>query len=529
MSRTNMHSNVDGNLAGLTPAECLRLLTANSKTWLLPTFVVGLIALGYAIVMPRFWEASQGLMVRPEVSNATGAAVGKFADLYQMRTFQETILEIAKSPQVISAAVAAVDSEAYGYPVEADEDDIEEMRQHLSLLPPGGAEFGKTEVCYLQVEDTDRQRALKLVAEFAKQIDSRLRELRTEKARSLSVELGQQVARAKAALQGETDRLATFEARVGADLGELRMLNASFSGQSDLRQQAVQLNDERRAAETGVRQAEQLLKVLRSSQDAPEKLIAMPSALLASQPTLRRLKDGLVDAQLRAARLEGTRTANHPQVRAAQESVKFIREDLHNELAVAARGVEVELQLGKSRAAKLEQQHQEVQDRLARLAELRAGYDNRMSAVENSREVLDQAQTQLGQVDAQLVAASSTNLVTPIDQPETGPNPGGPGRASVVLVGIFGGFALGVGWIFLTASPSSGAQVRDINEGGADSGERSTSEPVAPVDPVANVPTTPRMPESPQVLPSSLPLAVSDKIAEILAARDSVAAVKSRD
>ena len=361
---------------------------------------------------------------------------------------------------------------------------------------------------------------MRLVAELGQQVDGRLRRLRKEQSQSLSSELHQQVEIAQAALEVETEQLVKFESQVGADLGELRMLNASFSGQSDLRQEAVHLNNERRSAKMKVRQAEQLLVILQAARREPEQLIAMPNSLIESQPTLRRLKDGLVDAQLRAARLGGTRTADHPQVQAANESVATIRLDLHDELEVAIRGVQVELQLGNDRVVHLEQQHQGVQQRLGRLAELRAGYANRMSAVENSRKVLDRAQKQLGEVSATLVAAHSASLVTPIDQPETGPNPGGPGRASVVLLGTFGGFALGMGWLFLTVTPTP-VLLESLEAETAVEPEIEKVKPVNAKPPVVVLPLQ-------RNIPSSLPPAVAAKIAEIVAARETVVPGETR-
>ena len=140
-----MSTNATANLAGLTPGECYRLLVEHRRKWLLPTVVCGALALGYALVMSRYWEATQGLVVRREVSSSVTNEPGKFADLYEMRTFQETILELAKSQQVLTATLKAVDHQA----VEPTAKDIEKLRKRLSLLPPGGAEFGKTEVCYL--------------------------------------------------------------------------------------------------------------------------------------------------------------------------------------------------------------------------------------------------------------------------------------------------------------------------------------------------------------------------------------------
>jgi len=501
-----MSSNIAANLAGLTPGECFRLLARYRNKWLLPTLIGSLLSLGYAFTMTRYWEASQGLIVRPEVSASTTQDPGKFSDLYQMRTFQETILELGKSRQVLAATLKVVDE----LTDEPSFKEIEKARKHMSLLPPGGAEFGKTEVCYLQVKDTSRERALQLVAELGRQIDSRLHRLRSEKSKNLSEELEQQVALAQAALKAETGQLAEFETQVGADLGELRMLNASFSGQSDLRQQAVSLQDARRDAELEVRKAEQLLVVLRAAQEQPEQLIAMPNSLLESQPTLRRLKDGLVDAQLRAARLGGTRTADHPQVQAANTSVVTIRKDLHKELSVAIRGVEVDLQLNAGRSVQLEEQHQSVQQRLGRVAEMRADYANRTAAVENSRRTLDQTQQQLGEINATRVTAFGASLVMPIDQPESSLYPAGPGRASVVLLGTFCGFVFGLSWLFLTVAP-----VPTVDQ---------APETAVAMEPARNpgeaVPVMAFAVPTPRKIPSSLPPEVAAKISAIVASRE---------
>ncbi len=495
---TAMSSRTANNLTGLTPSECLRLLIEHRRKWLLPTIACGALALCYALVMSRYWEASQGLVVRRQASSSMSNEPGKFADLYEMRTFQETIFELVKSRQVISSTLKGVALAETGRDGgEPTASEIESFRKRVKMSPPGGAEFGKTEVFYLQAKDTNRDRAIRLVSELCKQLDARLGRLRSEQSQSLIGELNQQVEQAEAALQAETGLLAELELEVGPDLGELRMLNASFSGQSDLRQEAVNLNNERRAAEIRVREAKHLLRILNDAREEPDHLVAMPSSLLVSQPTLRRLKDGLVDAQLRAARLGGTRTSDHPQVLAANLAVENIRQDLHNELEVAIRGVEVESHLSKDRRANLEQQYQGVQQRLSRLAGLRVGYANRMAAVESSRIVLSQAQKQLGEVRSGQLTAHDVSLVTPIDRPETGPNPVGPGRASIVLLGTFGGFAFGMGWLFLTVVP-----------GPVDSGEVAI-----PAAAATTATSTPRK------VPSSLPPAVAAKVAEIIASR----------
>ena len=439
----------------LTPRDCWNLLSDHWRTWVLSMGLCAAAALLYALFMTRNWEAVQGLLVRDEASAHSAKQPGKFADLYEMRSFQETILEVAKSHQVLSSTLSEVEGASGGKPVEPSAEAIEKLRKNMTMLPPNGAEFGKTEIFYLAVKDPRRERAIQLVQALCRQLSVRLGELRVQRSGGLIAEVNQQVELASEMYEKENDRLIAFESEVGADLGELRLLHSASGGQSDLRQQAVEMEQETRLNESRLRQGEELLSVLKAAQSDPAQLIAMPSSLLKFQPTLQRLKDGLVDAQLRASALSGMRTPDHPHVRAAEEAVESIREELHRELAVAVMGLEIEIDLSRDRLGVLQSQLSSLQKRLGNLASLRAEYSSRLATVENSRSVLTQARKQMSEIQAKQVGAQSAALVTPLDVPDTGPHPVGIGRTSVLGLGALGGLMVGVGWVFLSISPSA--------------------------------------------------------------------------
>jgi polysaccharide biosynthesis transport protein len=434
----------------LTPQRCLRLLVEQRRLWIAPAIACGIIAMVYAIFMTRLWEAHQGLVVREEASVTSNKQPGKFADLYEMRTFQETLLELAKSHQVVTATMMNVAQAETGQAAPVpDAEQIEKFRKRLSMSPANGAEFGKTEVFYFSVKDPSRERAIRLVAELTRQLSLRLGELRRERSQGLISELEKQVELATEAHQAENQRLKEFETNVGGDLGELRTLHSAMGGQSDLRQQLVELEKESRIVDARLHEAEDLLMVLHAAQDDPQQLVAMPGSLLKIQPTLQRLKNGLVDAQLQVSKLGGNRTAEHPQVKAATEAVEKIREELHRELAVVIEGLQVDIGLSNNRQEVLNLQIADMQSRLNRLAEFRAEYSSRVASVDNSRLVLNQVRKQLSEVQAKQVAALNAHLITAIDSPETGPYPVGLGRTMVVILGTFGGLVLGLAWLFL--------------------------------------------------------------------------------
>jgi uncharacterized protein involved in exopolysaccharide biosynthesis len=440
----------------LTPRHLLRLLAAQRTLWIVPTLVGAVLAAAYSLVAPKYWEASQALVVRQETAGSTGPRPGKFADLYEMRTLQETILELAKSQQVVAATLHEVDRRMTGgEPSAPSLTDIEKFRKLLKMVPPDGSEFGKTEVFYFCVRDPHRDRAIQLVAELCRQLDLGLRQLRTKRADSLIAELEQQVKSAAEQHAAETKRLVDFESQVGQDLGELRMLHSASSGQSDLRQEMVQVETDARKFKTQVSETEELLALLRGAESDPQQLIATPNSLLTSQPALRRLKDGLVDAQLATAKLSGTRAADHPLVRAAVEAEAQIRGDLHRELVTAIKGANVDLDLGRQRLAAAQSRLDNLQQRLGGLANERAEYSNRVAAVDNSRKSLDRARVDLSTAKASLAAAQSGSLVTQLDKPETGSNPVGLSRKTVTAAGAAAGFLLGLGLVFLGLGPQN--------------------------------------------------------------------------
>ncbi len=438
----------------VTPREIVRILSTYRDRWIVPTIVCAALSVAYALVMTRYWEASQSLVLRQEARSTSSNQPGKFADLYEMRTLQETILELIKSRQVVVATLKGASEDSSGAAREPSDQEIEKFRKRLQMLPPNGAEFGKTEVFYLRVKDPSRAHAIRLVTELCDQLDRRLSQLREERAQSLIAELEKQVELAAALHDQETHRLHAFEGQLGADLGELRMLHSAFSGQSDLRQQLVQLEGESRQTMARVREAEQLLTLLQAAENNPEQIVAMPNSLLVSQPALSRLKNGLVDAQLRTARLGGTRSSAHPRVQAAFASEEKIRHDLHGELQTSVEGAQVDLQLLQERSQTVTGQLQGIQQRLGRLAEQRTEYSNRVAALASSRTMLDRSRQKLNEVQATQAAAHSASLVSRIDQPETGPYPMGPGRAMVVMTGTMGGLIFGLGFLFLTVEPT---------------------------------------------------------------------------
>jgi succinoglycan biosynthesis transport protein ExoP len=440
----------------------VQTLRRHPLRWTVPMVVLTLVAAAYAVFTPAQWEASQALLVRDEASGSPNKP-GRFADPDARRTAQETILELAKNRGVLAAALAQVGAPAGTVPAAEwpSIGDVESAQGRIRVVAPNGAEFGQTEMFYLKVTDIDAERAKALASAICDQVEIRLQQLRDHTARSLSDELAKTVGVAQADLDAATARLAAMESEVGADLGELRILNESASGESNLRMTLIQVKNELRQVELADDVNRQLLTVVEAARRDPVHLVAASNTLLDAQPSLRRLKDGLVDSQLLTARLLGLFTTEHPRVQAAVAAEDEVRKHLHGELAVAARGIESEIHLGARRVESLQNQLAQVNARLDRLAAMRAEYGNLVEDVRQRTDILKTAQTELADARASQAAAHAASLVTRMDAPTTGEHPIGPRKAIVVLVGLVGGLATGFGLVFLTA-PSTLASVESL-------------------------------------------------------------------
>jgi len=461
------------NKTGLTPAEVLQILRVHRRLWLVPTVALTLLASVYALFRTANWDASQALMVRDEAIGAT-VRPGKFQQPDDMKTTQETILELARSRAVLSAALAEAGpiKEAVAGKSWPNDEAIGALQGHVKLVPPKGAEFGKTELFYLNVEAESRDRAVALTATICEQLQIRSQELRDQKAQSLIAELTKTVDLAKTDLTTTTSELTKIESRVGADLGELRLLTEAGGGDSPLRRSINEMDQELRQAQQAIDANQELLSLLEASKTDARSLAAAPNRLLEAQPLLRRLKDGLVDAQLHTAQLSGNLTSNHPSVIAAKVAEQEIADHVRDEIDSSIVGVQAESRLSQARVDLLQTQLNDARSRLGKLANMRADYANLVAERNQRAEILKTAEQQLAEARASLAAARTASLITVIDAPVPSTAPVGPSKSMIVLGGLLGGLILGLGLLFLLVNPAQSDLPLVETSAGADISEK---------------------------------------------------------
>ena len=422
---------------------------SHAKFWVIPTVVATVGSVVVALMTPASWKAWQIMEVRNEaIGNQHGQA--QFASIDEMKVYQETILEVARSRVVSEAVLMRVGPPANhkaGKPWPT-EDDITSLQSSISINPPKGAEWGRTKIFYLSVTARTPELALARTRAVCNELETNLGKLRNANAQSVILELERAQTLAQTDLEVATSKLESLEREVGEDLGELRLLTENGSGDSNLRTTLNQVKQELRQAENARESLYQLKELLETS-SGTEGLRATPSRLLDLQPSLKLLKEKLTEAQTDLSKLRGVMSDAHPKVQGAARTERQIRNQLDEEVRSALRGIEADLAANASQIATMQEQFDDVQQRLDRLANLRARYGNLINDTHQRTQTLDSVRQKLANAKAVQNASSSTSLLTRFGEPIVGDRPVGPSKKIIVLAGGASGLALGAGLVFL--------------------------------------------------------------------------------
>jgi uncharacterized protein involved in exopolysaccharide biosynthesis len=420
-----------------------------SPLWLATTAVTT--ALGFAYVAfykEDVWVASQALIVRDEIGGTLNRQ-GRFDNKESLKAALDTILEIARNPQVVQQALVTQ------LPSDAEpltEKDINGfIGNQLTVRSPKGSEFGTTEIFYVDVRHNDKQQAVELNKAICVSLEKRLQDIRMSRYDGIERELEYALDIAKEQRTIATEQLKKIENDVGDNLTDLRSLTDSPSAGGTAKLQLDQLTGERRQVEVLHRQLQEDLRFLQALENDPSRVLVAPSNILNSQPGLKRLCEGLVDSQIQELQLSGRYTDAHPAIQAAKISREAIRQQLGTELKVARVALETEIKVSEQRIKLLDEQVKQSQNRIAELADIRADYANVLGEVRNRSTIIEQIEKDLAVAEANRRAAGESSLVTRIDAPVLSDKPIGPGTKTILLAAIMAGFLSGIGLILLLA------------------------------------------------------------------------------
>ncbi len=240
--------------------ELLKTYWAWRRLWIATTVAFGGLGLVYVLFLKNdMWTASQGLIVRDEANGAV-MRLGRFQSQTEMKAAQETILEMARNTQVLREALLEVgpaktflsfNKISENWPSQREVSELAE--DAIGVRAPQGAEFGTTEVIYLDIKQHTRDRALELNKAVCKALDNRLRQVRVARADGVINELVRASNMATEDLKKASEQLQIVEREAGADLADLRGLSEANGSGSASRNQLENVKTELRQVENGAR------------------------------------------------------------------------------------------------------------------------------------------------------------------------------------------------------------------------------------------------------------------------------------
>ncbi len=426
--------------------------------WAGSALLFGVTGLGYAWVRSELWEARQPLVVRDEAGRSV-ERLGRFASQSELKAAQETLLEMARSPEVVAAALRSIGpppglrpprhGEAAVWPSQERIDAV--ASSWVNVMAPKGSEFGNTEVVYMHVKAESRSRAAAFSVAMLDHLKEYLREVRRVRADSIVSELTEARDLAQKDLDSVAARMRKIEVEFGSDLGELRSLSEMITGDGTNRRELETTTRELQQAELELRKLESLHELLLTGTEDPQQLLISGHELLSSQPSLERLKTGLLEAQLRTSQLAGTLTADNPKLRAAISHENEIRDRIREEAESVVRAMRPTLRLERDRVARLQDKAASLRGRLQKLAGSRTDYATLEAEMRHRSEQLASAESALAEAEATRSASMATNLLVALGPPQVADRPAGASASVLTLAGTSAGLIFGFGIVFLVA------------------------------------------------------------------------------
>ena len=457
------------------------------RLWIVPA-ILGLVLTGvYAFVIRGdTWTARQSMIIRDDLLG-TPYKPGRFESQESLKSAQETVLEIARKPQVIRNAMRELGPEPGGFFGSVSDDwpsdrTIESMQGAITFSAPNGAEFGKTEMIVLNVKSSSRPRAVALVHHLLREIDIKLSEVRVAKLGSMQKELKEASLSSQRTLAAAALRLNEMESDLGADLMTMRDMNEPRSGTSAFDGKLNEIRSERRKASADLASARKQRDLLIDARRSRDLDVATSAELLAMQPAIASLMTGLATAQMELANAEGRYQPTHPVVKSSRETVDAAKNRIRAAISPAISGLDSQISVLENGVNQLDRL---IADQVGRLGELtgqRVAYSTLEQEVQKKSDVLSETQGKLAAIESLAGAARNVALLTPVDAPQVSTRPDGLGERAMTLAGAIGGLMIGLGLVMIVAPPINdpetfpGAEnLRDRETSPVDATNRSTS------------------------------------------------------
>lgn len=453
----------------------LSTLSKYRTLWIAPAVIGMMLSAVYVFALrQQNWSANQSLIVRDDLLGQSFKP-GRFDSIESMKSAQETILEIARKPQVVGNALKQLGPESNGlfgldklnWP---SEETIESVQGSISFHAPNGAEFGKTEVIVLNTKASTRDRSRKFIELLLNEIIVKAGEVRTLRLRSMESELIQTRDAVVAALDESKSKIQDMDEILGTDFGSMNSMSDMQFSDNIIKRDISEISTEKRQAEVQLERGKAALAAVVDAKNNPQRDLSISADLIAMLPTLDFLKKEMTKTQGELAVIEGQYQPAHPMYRKAKASIDSMKKQMHLELDSSIAGLQNGIKITQNTLLRLDRRLASLNQRLVNLGSNRANSMTLIAEWKERSEIANKAQSDLAEIQG-LLQSRNADLITRVDDPQVSTRPDGLGKKATVLAFGLGGLMLGLGLVMLVAPPIGEEQQRASARRGGDNSD----------------------------------------------------------
>ncbi len=437
----------------------LHCLVEYRKLWLLPAIVGLVLATVYAFfINGETWTARQSMIIRDDLLGQTFKP-GQFLSEEALKSAQETVLETARRPEVIRAALEKIGPSRKsllglggvpsGWPSHST---IEDFRGSITFESANGGEFGKSDLVVLAAKTSNPGRSVKFLSVLMDEMDTRLTEVRASQFESMESELQATCESALTTRSDLEDRIKEMDASFGTNISTVQSMNERSAGSpSAFDNKLNQIRSDRRLAVSEMASLRSIKESLKSSGSSLE--LPTSRELLASQPALSDMVSGLAKAKADLSKLESRLGESHPLLKEGRDNVALMQRQLIDAIPATINGLDGQIAVLENRIEILDATMAENADLLKKISSKRVPYAALARDLEKQTENYSDASARLAQVKSRKEASKSIQLLTRIGEPWVGTRADGLGKRVLSLVGGIAGLIVGLGLVMIVAPP----------------------------------------------------------------------------
>ncbi len=480
-------------------------LVEHKRLLVIPVIAGVVLSILYVFLLrSESWTSRQRLLVREDLLGQSFKP-GQFTSLDTMKLRQETILDIARNPEVVRNTLKQLGPKRTGFFFNPDKypdnRTIEAVQGKISLSATNGAEFGKTEVVVLSVQESGLARSMEFIRILLDEVEKQVEEVHRTQLKSMETEAQLAYDTARESLQESLQQLREMEQRLGADSITMATMASVTPGDNSIKAEMLQIQSERRLAETELESLKTSKTILAAAETDPLLVMTTTSDFLLKQTRLIELARSFSEAERVLATASGKYRDIHPSVQNARENLTALQKQIASHLSMLTSSVNTQIHEVESRRARLDGLTRNHENRLIALSQHRGDHLAINAEIAQKNDILNQHETMLRNIQSYQHSKGNVVWVTRMGEPQPAAQPDGLSKRSIVMAGGLLGLLLGAGLVVLVAPPFQPA-TREVAE--------TTSCPIEATRP-AQLTTSA---QSPTATPSRRPMMAS---AEMLA------------